>query len=135
MLTPLSPTNHRLNSCFHPQKQTKPSKQGKRVAFSKEGNPSVWGKKTDVAMAKAKQQAKRKGNYRGSKTPPKQKEQEIPVIGSSCTWRDAELDHLKVRVRRDVDVKELIPEKFFEFDHLEEYEECTVRPCLRADNR
>jgi hypothetical protein len=86
---------------------------------------SICGERTDVAMAKAKQQAKRKANYRGSKTPPKQEEQKIPIIGSSCTWRDAELDHLRVKVRRDVDVREFILDKFFEFDHLEEYDECT----------
>lgn len=97
------------------------------MTFFKEGSPvpRFAGKKTDVAMAKAKQQAKRKGR-RGPKTPPRQLEEKIPVIGSSCTLRDAELEHLKVKVTRDVDVRELIPEKFFAFGHLPEYEECSV---------
>jgi len=97
------------------------------VAFSKEGfSPSIAEKKTDVAMAKAKQQAKRKSNWRGPKTPSRQEQEKIPVIGSSCTWRDAELDHLKVKVQRDVDVRELIPEKFWRFEHLTYYKECTL---------
>jgi hypothetical protein len=119
MLTPLSPTNCRLNSCLsHPQKPTKPSKKGKHVAFSKEGFPPSTGDTTDVAMAQAKQQAKRKGKLMAQKTPPRQEDEKIPVVGSSCTWRDAELDHLKVKVQRDVDVRELIPEKFWRFEHL-----------------
>jgi hypothetical protein len=48
------------------------------------------------------------------------------TIGSSCTWRAAELDHMKVRIRRDVDVAEMIPERFFNFEHLENYNECTL---------
>ena len=96
------------------------------MAFSKEGFPPSIREKTDVAMAKAKQQTKRKGNWRGLKTPPRQEDEKIPVIGSSCTWRDAELDHLKVKVQRVVDVRELIPEKFWRFEHLKYYKECTL---------
>jgi hypothetical protein len=126
-LTVLSPTNRRLNSCLHHiQKPINPSKQGRRVAFTKEGAASQ-AKKTDVAMAKAKQQAKWKGNWRGPKTPPMQVEEEkMPVIGSSCTWRDKELDHLKVKVVTGVEAKEMIPEKFLEFGHLMDYNECIL---------
>ena len=132
MLRPLSPTNHRLNSCLHhPQRRAKASKEGKRVTFSKEGfSPSMLVSETDVAMAQAKQQAKRKGNWKGSKTPPRQVVEEIPVIGSSCTWRDAELDHFRVKVHRDVDVRKLILDKFWRFDHLEYYEECSLSSFL-----
>jgi len=78
-------------------------------------------------MAKAKQQAKRKGNWRGPKTPPRQEEEErVPIIGSSCTWRDKELDHLKVKVVMGVDAREMIPEKFFGFGHLVDYNECIL---------
>ena len=81
--------------------------------------------KADVAMAKSKQHAKRK-RKQGQKTPPPAKEPKLPVIGSSCTWREAELDHLKVKVLREVDVRLMIPDKFWRFEHLEEYEECTI---------
>jgi hypothetical protein len=76
-------------------------------------------------MAKANQQAKRRGNWRGPKKT-KQKEEKIPIIGSSCTWGDAELDCFSVRVRTNVDVRKLIPEKFFEFGHLQRYKECIL---------
>ena len=85
-----------------------------------------------LAMEKAKQQTKRKGNWRGPKTPTKsRKKDQIPVIGSSCTWRDAELQHFNVRVVQDVDVRgTMIPDKFWRFDGLKYYNECTAPPCL-----
>ena len=80
-------------------------------------------------MAKARQQAKRKGNRREQRTP-QSKEPDIAVIGSSCTWKDAELYHFKVTVVRDVDVRKMIPERFFNFDHLRRYAACTSIPLL-----
>jgi hypothetical protein len=77
-------------------------------------------------MDKADEQAERKDDWRGPKTPPRQKEENMPVIGSSCTWRDTELERFQVRVVRDVDMRQMIPEKFFEFGHLEEYEQCIL---------
>lgn len=78
--------------------------------------------KGDIAMAKERQ-AKRKGRRRAQRTP-QPKEPEQPVIGSSCTWRGAELDHFKVKVKRDVNVRRMIPDRFFNFDHLKDYKEC-----------
>jgi hypothetical protein len=83
-------------------------------------------------MAKARQQAKRKSEWRQQRTP-QPKEPDIPIIGSSCTWRDTELDHFKVTVERDVDVRKMIPERFFNFDHLEDYEECNFVSFDSAD--
>jgi len=76
-------------------------------------------------MAKAREQAKRKRSKREQRTP-QPKEPETPVIGSSCTWRDEELDHFKVKVERDVDVRKMMPDKFFNFDHLEDYNACNI---------
>jgi len=68
------------------------------------------------AMAKARKHARVKSKYRNaSLTPP-------PIIGSSCTWTKAELDRFRVHVTYGVDVKEMIPSKFFQFKHLEKYE-------------
>ena len=53
-----------------------------------------------------------------------QPKEEIPVIGSSCTWRESELVHFNVNVRRDVEVRKMIPDKFFRFEHLEGYQQC-----------
>ena len=40
---------------------------------------------------------------------------------SSCTWEEDQLDHFRVTIEKDVDVKRVIPEKFFVFEHLAEY--------------
>lgn len=89
-----------------------------------------------VALEKSKQHAKRPGRT-AQRTPQRPKKKEIPVIGSSCTWKSDELDHLKVIIERDVDVRTMIPERFFRFDHLEEYPECksAVRIWLTAGKR
>jgi hypothetical protein len=76
-----------------------------------------------VALAKSRQHAKRPGRTR-ARTPQGGRKNEVPVIGSSCTWKRDELDHFKVNIERDVDVQTMIPGKFFAFDHLEEYSEC-----------
>jgi hypothetical protein len=36
------------------------------------------------------------------------------VIGSSYTWRHSELEDFKVNVRREADVREMIPDKFLD---------------------
>lgn len=77
-----------------------------------------------VAMAKAKEHSKKPGRTR-ERTPQRGKTKEVPVIGSSCTWKRDELDHFKVTIERDIDVRTMIPDKFFEFDHFEGYSECT----------
>jgi hypothetical protein len=47
------------------------------------------------------------------------------TIGSSCTWGSDELEHMKVTIRRDVDVHEMIPARFFNFENLADYNDCT----------
>ena len=76
-----------------------------------------------VALAKARQHAKRRGRTR-DRTPQGGSKEDVQVIGSSCTWKRDKLDHFKVTIERDVDVRTMIPERFFAFDHLEEYLEC-----------
>ena len=71
-------------------------------------------------------------------TTPKQKKpkkEEVKVIGSGCTWRRTELDHFKVALDRDVDVRAMIPQRFFEFENLEGYAECTFPTVSMADVR
>lgn len=43
------------------------------------------------------------------------------MVGSSSTWAQDELDLFHVRVEGDVDVREMIPDKFFDFSSLENY--------------
>jgi len=43
---------------------------------------------------------------------------------SASTWRLAELENCSVVINRDVPPKDMIPEKFFNFTHLEKFEDC-----------
>ena len=56
------------------------------------------------------------------RTPKPRKLPEKPVIGSSSTWREDELDRFNVRRPGDSDVKTLIPDKWFTFERLQEYD-------------
>ena len=62
----------------------------------------------------------------GPKRTPPPKPPKIEVIGSSCTWGDEQLTTFKVDVKskRDVNPIEIIPEKFFKFDHLNRFSKC-----------
>src|SRR5271154_1602246 len=64
---------------------------------------------------------KQKARLREVRTPRKLKTPERHVVGSSSTWKDEELERLKVQVR-EVDVKQVIPEKWFEFGDLKYYQ-------------
>jgi hypothetical protein len=136
MLKPLSNTSYRLNSCNINNDKTfnsKSSKQtGKRVAFSEEGTSPD--ESIDKAMAKAKQKSTRKRKQSEKTTTPQPKEPDISVIGSSCTWGDTELESYMVTVERDVNVRKMIPEKFFKFDHLKNYKDCPLLSWAHTDD-
>ena len=53
-----------------------------------------------------------------------QSKPEILVNESSCIWRDSELDHFKIMIRRDMNVLEMISQKFFNFSHFYDYRDC-----------
>jgi hypothetical protein len=76
-----------------------------------------------VALAQAKVHGNRPGRT-SLRTPQGKNKEEIDVIGSSCTWRQTQLDDFKVDVERDVAVRDMIPDRFFRFDHLEKYSAC-----------
>jgi hypothetical protein len=75
-----------------------------------------------VAMEGEKRQQKR-ATVTGAITPRKSKTPQIPVIGSGSTWGEDEVDLFKVNVEGDVDAKQMIPEKWFDFGGLEHYRE------------
>jgi ribonucleotide monophosphatase NagD (HAD superfamily) len=79
-----------------------------------------------LVMVKAKQDTKKQKaeDRTRDKTPQQVEKKEILVIGSSSTWKREELEHFKVTTEKDVDVTKMIPQKFFVFDHLEEYTQC-----------
>ena len=68
-------------------------------------------------MARARKKSKRMAT--APRTPKKPKVREKPIIGSSSTWKEEELEQFKVRRAGNVDAKEMIPEKWFDFSGLE----------------
>ena len=61
--------------------------------------------------------------YEVPRTPSKPKEPERPLIGSSSTWRNDQLDRFIVE-QRVLDVKAMIPEKWFDFGQFDNYQAC-----------
>jgi hypothetical protein len=70
------------------------------------------------AMVAAKKQKARQQ----MRTLRKPNKPERPIIGSSSTWREEELETFKVQVGREVDVTEIIPNMWLEFGDLNHYE-------------
>jgi hypothetical protein len=80
-----------------------------------------------LAMSKAEQDAEKEAQDRTRDKTPQQvekAEKETPVIGSSSTWKQEEVDHFNVKIEKNIDVRRMIPQKFFTFDHLERYTHC-----------
>lgn len=74
-----------------------------------------------VAVRMSEIQETRQSTFRQKRTP----EPKPPVVGSSCTWRDRELSQFNVTVQSDVDPRLMIPQRFFTFDHLKYYRDCS----------
>jgi hypothetical protein len=70
---------------------------------------------------------KQKKRLEGMGTPKKVKRPQRHVIGSSSTWKEDELEKFKVQVK-EVAVKEMIPEKWFNFDGLDHYQSGKMSP-------
>ena len=85
-------------------------------------------------MAKEKQHAKEQEteDRTRDRTPQQVEKKVVQVVGSSCTWKRDELDHFKVTIAKDVDVRRMIPEKVFVFEPLAEYPQCT--PLVESAN-
>lgn len=77
-----------------------------------------------IAMEGEKKQQKR-ATVTGTSTPKKKKKPENPEIGSSSTWTQDQLDLFEVRPARELEAKVIIPEKWFEFGNLENYQSGT----------
>ena len=83
-------------------------------------------------MAKEKRQRQRKkSNVGGVVTPRRVTKPETVVIGSSSTWNQDELDTFRVTVKSNVAVRGMIPDRFFDFSSLENYD--TGAPLVRYD--
>lgn len=68
-------------------------------------------------MEAAKYQSKRLKNE--PRTPSKPQAPPRPLIGSSSTWTEEELDRFNVQRVGNVDPKHMIPEKSFDFSGLQ----------------
>jgi hypothetical protein len=69
-------------------------------------------------MAGEKKQKERR--IGGVETPKKVRKPERHVIGSSSMWKEEELERFKVQVGA-LSVKEMIPEKLFDFSDLQRH--------------
>jgi hypothetical protein len=136
MLRDITTTSARVNSdiipCIRP-KYNKPQKSRsdkKRVQFDADGAPSFVSMLT-VAMKGEKRQ-KKKAKLSGVSTP-KKKKPEKSEIGSSSTWNHDQLDLYKVHPSAEVEAKDIIPEKWFDFSNLENYHSGNNLPTIRTD--
>jgi hypothetical protein len=110
-------TNAKSIPCIRP-KSTKNTKTEKRVTFDAKGTGCVL-ETLITAMEAEKQQKGRL--YPEPRTPSKPKEPERPLIGSSSTWRNDQLDRFMVE-QKMLDVKAVIPEKWFDFGQFDNYQ-------------
>jgi hypothetical protein len=85
-----------------------------------------------IAMKGEKKQRKR-ATVNGTTTPKKRKP-EKPEIGSSSSWNHDQLDLFKASPAAEVDPKEIIPEKWFDFSDLENYQSGTKTPDIMTDS-
>ena len=102
-------------SCIH----KKHSKTQKHVKFDTDDILLLPGKCWLKAMAREKQQKARINSQ--PRMPNKPRIPERPVIGSSSIWRKEQLDRFLVE-QSVLEVKMMIPEKWFEFGQLENYQ-------------
>jgi hypothetical protein len=75
-------------------------------------------------MAGEKKQKKPKLSGVGT---PKKRKPERTEIGSSSMWNHDQLDMFKVHPAQEVEPKDIIPEKWFEFDNLEKYRSGNIK--------
>jgi hypothetical protein len=81
-----------------------------------------------VAMEGEKKQQKR-ATVTGASTP-KKRRPDRPEIGSSSTWSHDQLELFKVHPAKEVEPKLIIPEKWFDFRNLENYQSGTELPII-----
>lgn len=69
-------------------------------------------------MAGEERQQKKKAVVPGATATSKKQKLHMPIIGSGSTWGEDELQAFNVSVKHDVDVRTMIPEKWFDFRRL-----------------
>ena len=74
-----------------------------------------------VAMLKAEEQEQQRLSQTSTPKPQKTAKDKTETVGSSCTWRQEELDRFAVTVKSNIDPKAMIPPKFWNFNQYEHY--------------
>lgn len=124
MLRDITTTSAKVNSdiipciLYHNKSQKSKSDQ-RRVQFDADGMIPPWAMLT-VAMRREKRQQKR-AKVAGTSTPKKSNPPK-PEIGSSSTWNHDELETFKVHPAKEVEVKDIVPEKWFDFGNVTRYQ-------------
>jgi hypothetical protein len=107
-------------ACIH-HKDTKRRKTQKHVTFDAEGIACM----VEILMTALETEKQQNARLNSEpRTPSKAKDLERPLIGNSSTWRNDELDRFMVE-QRVLDVRRMIPEKWFDFGKLDNYQSCT----------
>jgi hypothetical protein len=119
-ITSSARVNTEIISCirFPTKKTAQPERR--QVKFTEEGISHLYLQLLTTAMATSKKRGK--GQKTTPRAPKKPKDPPKPMIGSSSTWRQDELDLFEVRISSEADAKKLIPEKWFDFSSLEDYQ-------------
>src|SRR5208282_1128421 len=101
ILQPIPSASSRLNSCLSrkPRQSAEPERPPpkKRVKFTAEGILPPFFVLNGQAMAKSKAKGKRPPkNPETPRIPKRPNEDDKQVVGSSCTWKQDELDRFQV---------------------------------------
>ena|SRR5579859_1766221 len=138
MLRDITSTSSQVNSLVIPSirwshsKSPQPKSDRKRVKFDTDGMEPPRARLM-VAMAGEKRQKRKRKQAKlsGASTPKRRKLPELPVIGSGSTWKEEQLDMFKVQVVGDVDAKQMIPENWFEFGKLKNFQVGLLLPSTK----
>jgi len=134
MLKPIRSTDARLNSPTDQIPQQRASKAQKTLQFTAQSNfplPSSFviqgGARANCAAIQMddERQAK-KPRIRSRPSTPVDKTLKGQQYKSASGWRLEDLRNCSVEIVHGVDPRQMIPEKFFDFKHLGQYDEGTV---------
>ena len=126
MLQPIRVTDVRLNSVSPVNKEAKTSKEKKRVQFTPASIHPPRSALTEIAQRMDDDRQAKKPRTESRPATPTPKTVKRPK--SASTWRRAELENCSVVMKRDVAPSNMIPERFFNFAHLQKFADCLHHP-------
>ena len=134
MLKPIRSTDARLNFPTDQMPQQRVSKAQKTLQFTAQSNFPLPSSFVIQGGARANCAAIRMDDERQAKKPRIRSRPSTPVdktltgqqYKSASGWRLEDLRNCSVEIVHGVDPRQMIPEKFFDFKHLGQYDEGTV---------